>query len=60
MVTKVKWYNDPQIVGTMLLFWPPVGFYGLHKSETISPKWKKIAYGTLVLVCILLAMVYLF
>lgn len=59
MKTKVKWYNDPQMVGTLLLFWPPVGIYGLYKSETIKPKWKIVAYGTLALVCMLLATFFL-
>jgi hypothetical protein len=56
MTTKNKWYNDPQMVGTLLIFWPPVGIYGLYKSEVISPKWKKITYGTLFVACLLLAM----
>jgi hypothetical protein len=59
MGTKVKWYNDPQIVGTLLLFWLPLGVYGVHKSETIEPKWKNLTYVTLVLACILLAMICL-
>lgn len=59
MITKVKWYNDPQMVGALLFFWPPVGIYGLYKSDTIKPKWKKITYVALVLVCILLATIYL-
>ncbi|MEL6810165.1 MAG: hypothetical protein AAFP76_02395 [Bacteroidota bacterium] len=59
MKTKVKWYNDPQIVGTLLIFWLPVGIYGLHKSETIQPKWKKITYVTVALACTLLAAMYL-
>lgn len=54
MTTKVKWYNDPQMVGTLLIFWPPVGIYGVYKSETIEPKWKKITYGTFALAFILL------
>ena len=36
MENKVKWYNDPQMVGTLLLFWPPIGIYALYKSETIE------------------------
>jgi hypothetical protein len=59
METKVEWYNDPQMVGTLLLFWPPVGIYGLYKSETIDPKWKNVTYVTLALVCLLFAMMYL-
>ncbi len=59
MASKVKWYNDTQMVGTLLLFWPPLGVYGLYKSETIESKWKNLAYGTLALVCMLLASIYL-
>lgn len=55
MKNKLSWYNDPQMVGALLLFWPPLGIYGLYKSETIAPKWKTTAYGTLILVGVLLA-----
>lgn len=59
MNAKTKWYNDPQMVGSMLLFLPPVGIYGIYKSETIHQKWKGLAYGTLALVGILLAITFL-
>lgn len=59
MKKKVKWYNDVQMVGTLLLFWPPLGIYGVYKSEAIEPKWKTITYGTFALAGILLA-VYFF
>ena len=59
MKTQDKWYNDPQMVGTLLLFWPPVGIYGLYKSETIEPKWRRVAYVTLGLVAVLLVMIIL-
>ncbi|GLR18263.1 hypothetical protein [Portibacter lacus] len=59
MNTKVKWYNDPQMVGGLLIFWPPLGIYGVYKSETIEPKWKKLTYGTIVLVCVLFIIMYL-
>lgn len=59
MATKQKWYNDPQMVGTLLLFWPPAGLYGLYKSEVIAPKWKYLGYGTLTLVCALLLLYFL-
>ena len=59
METKGKWYNDPQMVGTMLLFWLPIGVYGLYRSETIEQKWKTLAYWTLALACVLLVMIYL-
>ena len=54
MENKVKWYNDPQMVGSMLLFLPPVGIYGVYRSETIEPKWKKLTSATLALVGVLL------
>ena len=53
MKTKDKWYNDLQLIGTLLFFWPPVGIYGLYKSEAIEPKWKKVTYSALVIVFIL-------
>lgn len=55
METKVKWYNDLQMVGTLVFFFPPVGIYGIYKSETIKPVWKKITFGVLLAVGILLA-----
>lgn len=55
MESKIKWYNDTQMVGTLLLFWPPLGIYGLYKSETIEPKWKNLGYATVALVSGLLA-----
>jgi len=57
MKNKVKWYNDPQMVGSMLLFLPPVGIYGVYKSEAIEPKWKKVTSGTLALVSVLLVLI---
>ena len=57
MKTKAKWYNDPQMVGTLLIFWMPLGIYGLYKSETIEPKWKRIAYGSILLACILFVLI---
>lgn len=56
MRNKDKWYNDHQMVGTLMIFWPPLGIYGLYKSETIEPKWKRLTYGAIVVVCILLLM----
>ncbi len=60
MKTKIKWYNDPQMVGSFLLFVPPVGIYGIYKSETIALKWKKLTAVTLAIVAILLMMTCLF
>lgn len=57
MNTKVKWYNDPQMVGSFLLFFPPLGIYGVYKSETIAPKWKRLTYFTIALVLILFEMI---
>ncbi len=60
MNTKVKWYNDVTMVGTLLILFPPVGIMGLYKSETINPKWKKVTSITFALVCMLLAINFLF
>jgi len=59
MKSKIKWYNDEQMVGTLLIFWPPLGIYGIYKSEIIKPKVKKITYGTIAVVCMLLLKVCL-
>lgn len=56
MKNKIKWYNDPQMVGSMLLFLPPVGIYGVYRSEVITLKWKKIMTITIALVVVLLVM----
>jgi hypothetical protein len=56
---EIKWYNDPQMVGGLMLFWPPLGIYGLYRSETIERKCKLVVYGVLVLVCILWALTLL-
>lgn len=56
MNTENKWYNEPQMVGTLLIFWPPLGIYGLYKSETIQPAWKNITYGTVAVMGVLLAL----
>lgn len=44
-----KWYNSYQLVGTLLIFWPPLGLYGVYKSDTIPPKWKRATYMCLAL-----------
>jgi len=44
---KQKWYNSRQMVETLLIFWPPLGIYGVPKSENIPQKWKNITYGAL-------------
>ena len=56
MDNRMKWYNDHQMVGTLLIFFMPLGIYGVYKSEKIESKWKNVTYGTLVLGCVLLAM----
>lgn len=49
MAKKKKWYNDHQMVGTLLIFWPLLGIYGVYKSESIPLKWKRATYGALAL-----------
>ncbi|PWH86184.1 hypothetical protein [Brumimicrobium oceani] len=54
MKTKIKWYNKPQLVGTLLMFWPPFGLYGLYKSENIDSKFKIAICGAHILAIALL------
>ena len=51
---KTVWFNDQQIVGTLLLFWPPVGLYGVYKSEVIEFKWKVVVYTSFMIAIALL------
>ncbi len=46
MDTKQKWYNN-YILGYLLIFCPPLGLYGVYKSDIIKPEWKKATYGAL-------------
>ncbi len=47
MEPKQKWYNR-YIVGYLLILVPPLGLYGVYKSETIPVKWKKVTFGAFV------------
>jgi hypothetical protein len=40
-----KWYNNPIAVDFLLFFLPPLGIYGLYKSEILKNKITKILYG---------------
>ena len=60
MDTKLKWFNDKQMVGTLLIFFFPIGVYGVYRSETIEQKWKRATYFTIVLGGLLLANSFLF
>ncbi|WP_417237476.1 hypothetical protein [Bizionia paragorgiae] len=46
MENKQKWYNR-YIVGYLLILFPPLGLYGVYKSEIIPSKWKKATYAAL-------------
>ncbi len=60
MKPKTKWYNDKQMVGTLLIFFMPIGIYGVYKSETIETRWKNVTYATVVIGGLLLANTFLF
>lgn len=59
MNVKLKWYNDPQMVGGLLIFWMPIGIYGLYKSETIDLKWKRLTYALIIGVALAFIFQYL-
>ena len=46
MEAKLKWYNN-YIVGYLLILFPPLGLYGVYKSDIISQKWKNVTYAAL-------------
>ncbi|WP_242206694.1 hypothetical protein [Aestuariivivens insulae] len=57
METKKKWYNR-YILGYLLIFFPPLGLYGIYKSETVPLKWKKVTYAAFALAMIGLIVMY--
>ncbi|MDX1279087.1 hypothetical protein [Oceanihabitans sediminis] len=59
MIDKNKWYNR-YIVGYLLIFIPPLGLYGVYKSETIPLHWKIATYVALALAVIAGVLVYVF
>ena len=51
-----KWYDSPELVGALLLFLIPIGFYALLKSKKLVSKPIKIIVSVLLFIgiCILL------
>jgi len=54
-----KWYNNPSVVDTLLFLLPPVGMYGLYKTNTIKSNINKVLYGFLGFISLLLTVIYL-
>ncbi|WP_310993164.1 hypothetical protein [Aequorivita marina] len=54
-----KWYNNPTIVDTLLFILPPVGMYGLYKTEGIKSNLNKVLYGFLGFISLLMVVIYL-
>ena len=47
MESNKKWYNR-YIVGYLLILIPPLGLYGVYKSDVIPAKWKNITFGAFI------------
>ncbi len=58
-VNNEKWYNNSTIVDTLLFILPPVGMYGLYKTENLKSNINKILYGILGFISLLLTSIYL-
>lgn len=54
-----KWYNNPTIVDALLFILPPVGMYGLYKTEMLKPNINKVLYGFLGFISLLMIVIYL-
>lgn len=54
-----KWYNNPTIVDVLLFILPPVGMYGLYKTQSLKPKINKVLYGVLGFISFLLVIISL-
>ncbi len=54
-----KWYDSPELVGAMLLFLLPIGFYALLKSKKLVSKPIKIIVSVFLFTgtCILLYLI---
>ncbi|HHZ64558.1 MAG TPA: hypothetical protein EYN51_03515 [Flavobacteriales bacterium] len=40
-----KWYNNSKLVDTLLFIIPPIGIYGVYKSDKIKSSVIKISLG---------------
>lgn len=47
MESNKKWYNR-YIVGYLLILFPPLGLYGIYKSDVIPTRWKNVTFGAFV------------
>lgn len=47
MESNKKWYNR-YIVGYLLILFPPLGLYGVYKSDVIPTRWKNATFGAFV------------
>lgn len=56
----MKWYNDIIMVGSLLFIIPPVGVYGIYRSETIPRLWKNTVYASFLVAFIIFLLIYLF
>lgn len=54
-----KWYNNATIVDTLLFILPPVGVYGLYKTERLKSSISKVFYGFLGFTSLLITIIYL-
>lgn len=54
-----KWYNNPTKVEVLLFILPPVGMYGLYKTESLKPNINKVLYGFIGFISFLLIVIYL-
>ncbi len=59
MEQSKKWFNDIIMVGSLLFIIPPVGMYGIYKSETIPRLWKNTVYSSFIIVAIIFITIYL-
>ncbi|OUS20135.1 hypothetical protein A9Q93_01660 [Nonlabens dokdonensis] len=58
MKESKKWYNDVIMVGSLLFIIPPVGIYGIYRSETIPRLWKNTVYSSVIIVAVIFFLVF--
>lgn len=58
-VNDEKWYNYSAVVDTLLFILPPVGMYGLYKTEKLKSNINKVLYCFLGFISLLSTIIYL-
>ena len=57
-MNKEKWYDNPKLVDILLFILPPIGIYGVYKTNKIKSSIFKISYGLIGFLGFVLTIIY--